>query len=139
MRISFLKFLLPLWALQATAIAAPVPGATATPATASAGFEQTAKPFIEQNCMACHGPKKAKAGFRIDLLGTDFAAPAVADHWKEVIDRIGAGEMPPEGSPRPDAKQAATFITWVNDLLQQTERAAKNAGGRIPMRRLNRD
>ena len=89
--------------------------------------------------MECHGAKKAKAGFRVDLLGPDFAAPKVAEHWKEVVDRINAGEMPPEGSPRPDAKQAAAFVGWVNGQLQQVEQAAKNAGGRIPMRRLNRD
>ena len=70
------------------------------------GTRRWRRPFIEHHCLGCHGEKKAKAGFRIDLLGADFAAARVADHWKEVIDRINAGEMPPEGSPRPDAKQA---------------------------------
>src|SRR5205823_14811465 len=34
---------------------------------------------------------------------------------------------------------AAAFVDWVNAQLQEVDRAAKNAGGRIPMRRLNRD
>ena len=89
--------------------------------------------------MTCHGPKKAKAGFRIDLVGSDFSAPKVADQWKQVIDRINAGEMPPEGKPRPDAKQAAAFVGWVNEQLHEVELAAKKAGGQIVMRRLNRD
>ena len=63
----------------------------------------------------------------------------MAEQWKEVIDRINAGEMPPKGKPRPDAKQAAAFVDWVNGQLREVELAAKNAGGRIPMRRLNRD
>ncbi len=109
------------------------------PALATQGYEKVARPFIEQNCLACHGAKKAKAGYRIDLLGIDFAAANVAEHWKEVIDRIDAGEMPPEGNPRPDPKQAAAFVAWVNEQLRRVEMAAKNAGGRIPMRRLNRD
>ena len=103
------------------------------------GYEEIAKPFIKQHCLSCHGAEKAKAGYRIDLIGTDFSAATVADHWKEVIDRINAGEMPPKESPRPDAQQVAAFVTWVNEQLHQVELAAKNAGGRIPMRRLNRD
>lgn len=102
-------------------------------------YREVARPFIEQHCMGCHGEKKAKAGFRIDLLGADFSKATVAEHWKEVIDRVNVGEMPPKGSPRPDAKQAAAFVAWVNGQLHAVEQAAKNAGGRIPMRRLNRD
>src|SRR5438105_1857817 len=103
------------------------------------GYTTAARPFIEQHCMSCHGPAKAKAGFRIDLLGADFSAPKVAEQWKEVIDRINAGEMPPESKPRPDAKQASALVGWVNGQLHLVELTAKNAGGRIPMRRLNRD
>ena len=110
----------------------------ATP-PAAPGYGEIAQPFIEQNCMTCHGPKKAKAGFRIDLIGADFSAPKVAEQWKEVIDRINAGEMPPEGKPRPDAKQAAAVVAWANARLHEVELAARSAGGRIVMRRLNRD
>lgn len=106
---------------------------------AAPGYSETVKPFIEQHCLACHGEKTSKAGYRIDLLGTDFTAPSVAEQWKEVIDRINAGEMPPKDRPRPDSKQAAALVSWVNERLQSIELAAKNAGGRIPMRRLNRD
>jgi len=102
-------------------------------------YAEIVKPFIEQHCLACHGAKTAKAGYRIDLLGSDFTAPSVAEQWKEVIDRINAGEMPPDDRPRPDAKQAAALVTWVNGRLREVELAAKNAGGRIRMRRLNRD
>src|SRR5688572_20931600 len=65
------------------------------------GYKEVARPFIERHCLECHGEKKATAGYRIDLLGADFAAATVAEGWKEVIDRINAGEMPPEGQPRP--------------------------------------
>ena len=109
------------------------------PAAAAKGFREVAMPYIEKNCIGCHGEKKAQAGFRVDKLGPDFAAAKMAEQWKEVIDRINAGEMPPEGHPRPDPKQSAAFTTWVNGQLRDVELAAKNAGGRIPMRRLNRD
>lgn len=108
-------------------------------AAAQKEYESSARPFIERHCKSCHGEKTAKAGFRIDLLKTDFTAPSVAEQWKEVLDRINAGEMPPEDQPRPEAAQAATFIAWVNGRLRDVELAAKGGGGRIPMRRLNRD
>lgn len=103
------------------------------------GYEEIVKPFIKQHCLSCHGAEKSKAGYRIDLVGTDFSAATVAEHWKELIDRINAGEMPPKESPRPDVAQSAAFVTWVNEQLRQVDLAAKKAGGRIPMRRLNRD
>src|SRR6266446_156437 len=79
----------------ASAEAASKPVAQPAPTVAKSGYREVAQPFIEQHCAGCHGEKKAKAGFRIDLLGADFAAAKVADQWKEVVDRINAGEMPP--------------------------------------------
>ena len=46
------------------------------------GYEEITKLFIKQHCLSCHGAEKAKAGYRIDLIGTDFSAATVADHWK---------------------------------------------------------
>jgi hypothetical protein len=120
----------------AGALARGTPGAGPPPAT---GFREVARPFIEKHCVQCHGQQKSLAGFRIDLLTGDFAAAKTAEQWKEVLDRLNAGEMPPRGRPRPDARQAAAFVAWVNRRLREVELAAKNAGGRIPMRRLNRD
>jgi mono/diheme cytochrome c family protein len=106
---------------------------------AESAFTTTVKPFVAKHCVMCHGATTAKAGYRIDLLGTDFSAPNVAEQWKEVSDRINAGEMPPQGQPRPNVEQTVTLVTWVNQRLREVELAAQNAGGRIPMRRLNRD
>ena len=113
--------------------------ATRADAAQTTGFDAIAKSFIQQHCISCHGEKKAQAGFRIDLVTADFTAPKMAEHWKEIIDRINVGEMPPNSKPRPDVKDAAAFVDWVNKQLREVELAAKNAGGRIPMRRLNRD
>lgn len=107
--------------------------------TAVAGYREVAKPFFEQHCLSCHGATSAKAGYRIDQLGLDFSSAAVADQWKELLDRIHAGEMPPKESSRPTAEQTRAFAVWVNEQLRVADLAAKNAGGRIPMRRLNRD
>jgi mono/diheme cytochrome c family protein len=106
---------------------------------AAAGYSEFVRPFVEKHCIACHGAKTAKAGFRVDLVSGNFSAASVAEQWKEILDRIHAGEMPPEESPRPEPKEIAAFADWIQRQLREVELAAKNAGGRIPMRRLNRD
>lgn len=112
--------------------------ATAMAATDSV-FEQSVAPFLKQHCNSCHDAKKAKAGFRSDHLTAELVQPRMVDHWKEVFDRINAGEMPPEDEPRPDVKQQTAVVEWINGKLREADLAAKNAGGQTPMRRLNRD
>ncbi|CAN5906458.1 hypothetical protein BH11VER1_BH11VER1_07650 [soil metagenome] len=102
-------------------------------------FEKLVTPFLKQHCNSCHDAKKAKAGFRSDQLAGDLAMPRMVDHWKEVLDRINAGEMPPEDEPRPDIKQQTAVVEWIQTKLRETELIVKNAGGQTPMRRMNRD
>jgi len=114
-------------------------GASAVAGFAAApDFEREVHPFLKQHCYSCHDAKKAKAGFRIDELGTDFLKGTTADDWHEVINQINSGEMPPKKEPRPDAKAAFAVVEWVGGNLRNAERQARMAGGRILMRRLNR-
>ena len=108
-------------------------------ASAAAPLDSIAKPYIDKHCISCHGEKKAKAGFRIDLLDYDFTKPNAAEPWKEIIDRINAGEMPPKKEPRPDARLTAEFVGKVTEQLHAVEVASKSTGGHVLMRRLNRD
>src|SRR5665213_180218 len=58
--------------------------------------------------------------------------------WKEVMNKINSGQMPPKKKARPDAKEAFAVASWVAERLHETEMAAQGAGGRVPMRRMNR-
>lgn len=101
-------------------------------------FVEKVQPFLTSHCIRCHGPKRSNAGFRIDQLSTDFNAPTVAEQWKEVVDMINLGSMPPKDEPRPTTGEFEPVVDWINAGLREAKRAASNAGGRIPMRRLNR-
>ena len=94
--------------------------------------------FVKAHCMECHDADSARAGFRIDTLGADFTAGNTADSWLEVMGMINSGKMPPKDSARPDAKKAFAVASWVAERLDETTRTAQGAGGRVPMRRLNR-
>lgn len=94
--------------------------------------------FLKEHCVDCHDASTARAGFRIDLLTADFTAGNNAGQWKEVMDKINSGEMPPKKKPRPNAKEAFAVASWVAKQLDETTKAAQGAGGRVPMRRMNR-
>jgi hypothetical protein len=51
---------------------------------------------------------------------------------------INLGEMPPKEERQPKPTEFEPALRWIQTQLRATELAAKNAGGRIPMRRLNR-
>jgi mono/diheme cytochrome c family protein len=104
----------------------------------AAELPKQASEFIESHCLDCHDAGKARAGFRIDLLTADFTAGNNAGQWKEVMDKINSGEMPPKKKPRPDPKEAFEVASWVARQLDETTKAAQGAGGRVPMRRMNR-
>jgi mono/diheme cytochrome c family protein len=133
-----LRVLTALFGLAATCVGRGV-GGPGERAPTPPEYRQIVQPFIQKHCLECHGEKKAQAGFRIDRLSTDFTRAKMAEQWKEVIDRINAAEMPPRGKPRPDVQEAAAVVTWVNRQLRDLELVVRNAGGHIPMRRLNRD
>lgn len=108
-------------------------------ALAAADFEREVKPFFKQHCFSCHDATKAKAGFRIDTLGTDFLAGKNAEHWHEVMSQISSGEMPPEDKPRPEANSSQVVVEWISARLREAEQSARLAGGRVVMRRLTRN
>jgi len=108
------------------------------PCGQAAELPKSTSTFVESHCLDCHDADKARAGFRIDLLTADFTAGNNAGRWKEVMDKINSGEMPPKKKPRPDAGEAFAVASWIAQQLDETTKAAQGAGGRVPMRRMNR-
>lgn len=100
-------------------------------------YEQRILPFLKQHCWKCHDERSAKAGFRVDDLGTDFLAGKTADRWREAIDQINLGKMP-KAKTKPDPQEAFAVVEWVNQELRNAEKRAQTTAGRAPMRRLNR-
>ncbi len=94
--------------------------------------------YVKDHCLDCHDADSARAGFRIDTLSADFSVGDTAAQWKEVMDRISGGEMPPKKKARPDAKASYAVTSWIAGRLKETDELAMGAGGRVPLRRMNR-
>jgi len=113
----------------------------ATPAFAAnnpASFESHVRPFLQEYCVACHGPDKEKGGVRVDVLGPFHQTPEFANTWVEVRDNLLHLEMPPEDKTQPSDQLRAAVVAWINNELEEARKASAGTGGKIVLRRLNR-
>ncbi len=96
-----------------------------------------AEPFFRDHCIRCHGPADTKGELRLDSLDADFTKPAKFERWQKILERVQAGEMPPQDEPRPKPELVSGFAKVLNARLEAV--AAKRRGsGRVVLRRLNR-
>ncbi len=119
--------------LPACALAAPP---EAAPEAAQA-YDTQVRPILATHCLECHGIEKPKGDLRLDRLKSDLADAEAAKTWQKVLERIQSGEMPPEEEPRLSAAELQQLGDWISGGLQAAA-AARRAGGRVVLRRLNR-
>jgi hypothetical protein len=92
--------------------------------------------FTEQYCLACHDDTSQVAG--ISFESVDWNNPGKsAELLEKAARKVGAGEMPPPGLPRPAVAGAKAFTGWLVDSLDKYAAAHPNPG-RPAIHRLNR-
>lgn len=101
-------------------------------------FVRQGRPFLEKHCIACHSGKEPKAELSLDVFRASASLISQRKTWDGVLRMIAAGDMPPEGRPRPDAKELAAFVAHVKAVFLHHDRTAPPDPGRVTMRRLNR-
>lgn len=97
-------------------------------------FERVA-PILQKHCYGCHGVDKPKGDLRIDRLDPDLIKGKDGDHWREVLDRLNFGDMPPEDEPALAAEDRELLTTW---LVQERRRASLAKNSTAHFRRLTR-
>jgi mono/diheme cytochrome c family protein len=114
---------------------APPGKAPAGPAAGSSDpleqrFVTTVRPFLQRYCFSCHGPKKHKASLDLSRDATLTAVVKNTRKWELVLERLQAGEMPPEKAPRrPELAERAAVVAWIRDLHErEAERKAGDPG-----------
>src|SRR5262245_3592102 len=91
--------------------------------TAGAGEVRTAgqaplpeRAFFDQYCVSCHNDKLKTGGLTLENLSvSDLHASAGV--LEKVVRKLRSGQMPPQGSRRPDAAALAAFVTTVETAL----------------------
>ena len=95
-------------------------------------------PFLQKHWYSCHGPKKQETERRVDTLKTDLSNVDTLKRWQGVLDALNRGEMPPEDSPQPEAKELAKVIDVLSARLKEAYAKHRSTGGQTVARRLNR-
>ncbi len=109
---------------------------TCTASTAGAQ-EGGPGPWVEAHCLRCHGPERARAGIRLDLLLGEEAFSREARVWDLARELVAAGEMPPAGEPPlPEADRRALLAALDHRLKALA--ADPRDPGPAPLRRLGR-
>src|SRR4051794_24228311 len=69
-------------------------------------FQGQIAPLLRQYCVSCHGGAKPKAGLALDqLLQGEASLPKDTKLLATAARVLRAGEMPPEGKPRPSSAE----------------------------------
>lgn len=101
------------------------------------GYRTKIVPFLEAYCLDCHSGDDPKAKF--DLSGYPDLDSVIRDHghWRLVLDRLEADDMPPKKKKQPTAAERNAIIDWITTLRRQE--AERNAGdpGIVLARRLS--
>src|SRR5262245_57884879 len=101
-------------------------------------FADTVRPFLETHCFACHGAEKQKGKLDLRPYSTREAVARDYRRWETVLERLKAGEMPPEEANRHPAKELRQEVTdWIQAMRKHEAR--RNAGdpGPVLARRLS--
>ena len=94
--------------------------------------------FLQQHCIACHGPTKKKADLTLHQYLDEAGVLKDRKRWQAVVNMVFAGDMPPQERTRPKSEEVDAFLKTMNGIFETADRTAKRDPGRVTMRRLNR-
>ncbi len=130
-----MRNLLPAAAVVLLAAIASPAMSIASPAMAADFKPQT---FFARHCLDCHAGSQAEAGLDLAALPIDWANAENFARWVKIHDRLAAGEMPPQDSPRPAANELASVVSGLKSQLIQAEQVRLRQQPRTGIRRLTR-
>ena len=108
-----------------------------SPSVAQADDHAPSRAMLDKYCVACHSERLQTGGLVLE--NRDMASLfADGEVWEKVLRKLGAGQMPPAGMPRPDQATKAAFVASLEGALADEAEAAQNPGRKSGIHRLNR-
>jgi hypothetical protein len=92
--------------------------------------------FVTTYCTSCHNDRMLTGG--LSLAAPGLADPAAhPELWEKVLHKVGTGQMPPAGRPRPEPASLDRILTHISGTLDRAAEARPDPG-RVGAHRLNR-
>src|SRR5215211_4445275 len=95
--------------------------ACAAPLSA-ADFGPDAVTFLQKHCLGCHGEKKKSAGVALHTATDEASLLKSRKTFQSVLRVLEAGEMPPEGKPRPAVEEVEKFKAAITRTFDTADR-----------------
>ncbi|MBC7806954.1 MAG: DUF1587 domain-containing protein, partial [Akkermansiaceae bacterium] len=118
--------------------AMPTSGRQTARAPKAPTVEQTAWPFFTENCVACHNSETKSGALDLSSLRRANSVTPSRETWESVLRKIQTGEMPPQGSPRPDPAKIKALSLRIEGEFDRADKAAASDPGSVTAHRLNR-
>lgn len=134
-RLRSLIVVLVFWQFMVGAVRAAEP----TQSIVADGFDEEVRPFFKAYCVSCHSGAKPESD--LDLSTFTTLESVAKDHarWALVLDRLKAGDMPPDDADsRPTDESRTKIIAWIEKARAlEARRTAGDPGVVLPRRLSN--
>ncbi len=108
------------------------------PQLLEARFRSNVHPFIETYCVTCHGGDKPKAQLDLSSYATVDSIAKDPRRWSLVLERLKAGEMPPDDAEKqPTAAERKPIVGWIWTMGALEAKRHANDPGVVLARRLS--
>ena len=104
----------------------------------AATFENAVSPVLANTCSLCHNRQLASGGFDAAAFLDPASVASKREGWELILQKLRAGEMPPQGIPRSQA-QIDALVQYVQGEFAKMDRNTKLDPGRVTVHRLNRN
>lgn len=94
--------------------------------------------FTAKYCFRCHDDKKQKGRVRVDDNDFSISTHSSINRWRDVLDVLNVGDMPPEDVVQPSKEELANVIGELTDRLVSAKKKLSSTGGVITIRHLNK-
>ncbi len=108
-------------------------------ALAQEPFEKGGAAFLSKHCTSCHGTEKKKADLALHEFKSATSLLKARKKWKQILEMVTEGEMPPENKPQPSDSERKAFLASAKAVFANYDLTAKPDPGRVTIRRLNRN
>ena len=120
---------------------APTPGQKTKLAQKSQNtpnFDKSVWSYFDKNCVACHNAETKAGALDLNSLRCTDSAIRFRETWESVQRKIGTGEMPPKGCPRPTESENKATILRIENEFEHVDKLAPPNPGNVTAHRLNR-